>query len=108
MLGTIASPLLDNIQSDVRDKLTQEDVELMGEAGDRLAKSKALNKPEYCKNPKYRNQGLITLIRQYQQDDLEYVEARITFNLTDQTTSDELERFCRDEDGKWTLAPDNS
>lgn len=108
LLGTIAAPILDTIRSDVRDKLTQEDVELMGEAGDRLAKSRALNKPEHWNNPSSGNRGSITLTRRYRQDDLECVEARITFNLADQTSSNELERFCRNEDGKWTLAPDDS
>ena len=106
LLGTIASPLLDSIDPGIRDKLTQKDIEMMGDAGNRLADSKLINEPEYWQNPESKNRGSITVTRRFNRNGQTCVSARITFNLFDRTSSDELENFCQNADGEWETAPD--
>ncbi len=105
LLGTIASPIVETLDSDIRDQLTQRDIELMAEAGKRLGESKALNTPEYWSNAESGNRGSISVNRQFERDGAQCVDARITFNLADRSTSDELATFCRDADGNWRARP---
>lgn len=105
LTGSLASPLIKNIEPDVARLLTQKDVELMGEAANRLSESRKLNQPEYWRNPRSRNAGSISLVRRFEFGGAECVEAAIVIDISGRTAFDQRESFCRNADGKWVSAP---
>lgn len=105
LLGSLLSPFMADIDPNIAEKLTQKDIELMGDAGDRLAKSGRLNQAQRWKNSQSGNEGTITVERRLQINGAECVEVRITLAFADQSTIDEMESFCRNQNGNWELAP---
>lgn len=105
LVGTLASPLINSIQPDVTEKLTQKDIELMGDAGKRASDSGKFDQPYYWQNPDSGNAGSIALRRRFRLDQLECVEAHIAIDIAGKNMIDELQSFCRNPDGKWDSAP---
>lgn len=104
LIGTLAAPLINGIKSDVAAQLTQKDIQLMGDAGKSASDSGVFDQPHYWQNPDSGNAGSITLIRRFQLQASQCVEARITIEISGKSAVDELESFCRNADGKWTAA----
>jgi len=104
LVGTLASPILKNIDKDVAKQLTEKDVDLMGDAGKRVAESGKIGKVQRWENPKSGNSGSITLIRKFKIDDTACVEARITISNRRKEILDKLESYCRGDDDQWILA----
>ena len=107
LIGTLASPIVNSIKPDVARQLTQEDVDLMGEAGKRASDSGRLDQAHQWENPDSGKSGSITLIRRFKLEQSDCVEARITINDPNKRILDKLESYCRNTDGEWaaTAAP---
>ena len=104
LVGTLASPILKNIDKDVAKQLTEKDVDLMGEAGNRVVDSGKIGKEQRWENPKTGNSGSLTLIRKFKIDETNCVEARITISNRRKEILDKLESYCRGDDDQWILA----
>jgi len=104
LIGSLASPIVDSLDVDVARKLTEKDIELLAEAGTRAIKSKGTGKERRWDNPSSKNSGSITIIRKYQLQDLECVEARVRISHKGKQIGDELEKFCLNEKNEWVSA----
>ncbi len=106
LVGTLASPILKSIDKDVAKQLTEKDVELMARAGDELADSGKIDRAQRWENPASGNSGTITIIRKYQAQDTECVEARITISNRRKQILNELNNYCLNAEKKWVIAAD--
>jgi len=105
-IGSLASPIVDEIDSDVARQLTEKDIELLAEAGTRAIKSKSTGKEKHWENPKSGNSGSITIVREYQSQGFECVEARVRISNKRKQIMDELDKFCLNEKNEWVDAED--
>ena len=106
LVGTLASPIVGSIDKDVAKQLTEKDIELMAEVGNKAYKSGKLNKERRWKNPDSGNSGSITLIRKFQLQGAECIETRLRISNKRKELMDELNNYCLDEEGKWVLDKD--
>lgn len=104
LVGTLASPITKNIAPDVAKQITEKDLELMVGAGDRAVESGRVDRERRWENPDSGNSGSITIVRYFELQGAECVEARVRINNRRREIQDRLNEFCRDADGKWTLA----
>ena len=100
-IGSLASPIVDELDSDVARQLTEKDIELMAESGVRAIKSKNTGKDWRWENPKSKNSGSITIVRRYQSKGIECVEARVRISNKRRQIMDELDNFCLNEKNEW-------
>ena len=105
-IGSLASPIVDELDSDVARQLTEKDIELIAEAGVRAIKSKSTGKERRWENPKSGNSGSITIVREYQSQGIECVEARVRISNKRKQIMDELDNFCLNEKNEWVDAED--
>lgn len=106
LVGTLASPILNSIDKDVARQLTEKDLEMMVEVGNRAYQSNRIGKEYRWQNPDSGNSGSITLVRKYQLQGIECVETRITLSNKRKPLMDEINDYCLDAEGKWGLASD--
>jgi surface antigen len=106
LVGTLASPIIENLDRDVVKQLSEKDIELMAEAGDRSYKSDKVDKEHRWENPDSGNSGSITILRKYQLKGAECVEGRSRISNKRKQIMDEVNNYCQDEEGKWGLAAD--
>lgn len=104
LIGTLASPIVENIKPDIARQLSQKDIDMMGEAGKRASDSGRLNQAHRWRNPDSGKSGSITLIRRFKLAQADCVEVRIRINDSDKRLLDKLESYCRQQDGKWVAA----
>jgi len=104
LVGTLASPIVKNIDPDVAKLITEEDIELMVEAGNSVIKSGKVDRERRWENPASGNSGSITITRYFELKGLECVEARVRINNRRRQIQDKRNEFCRDAEEKWTLA----
>ena len=104
LVGTLASPIIKNIDKDVAKQLTEKDIELMGATGRSLVESGKLGKERRWANSKSGNSGSITLMRKFKVDEADCVEARVTINNRRKEILNKLESYCKHQGGKWILA----
>jgi surface antigen/regulator of replication initiation timing len=105
-IGSLASPIVDELDSDVARQLTEKDIELIAEAGVRAIKSKSTGKDWGWENPKSGNSGSITIVREYQSQGIECVEAKVLISNKRKQIMDELDNFCLNEKNEWVNAED--
>ena len=105
-IGSLASPIVNTLDVNVARKLTEKDIELLAEAGTRAIKSKGTGKERRWDNPSSQNSGSITIIRRYQSQDLECVEARVRISHKGKQIGDDQEKFCLNEKNEWVSAED--
>ena len=106
LVGTLASPIVKSLDQDVVRQLTEKDVELMAEAGDRAYKSNKIDKEYRWENPDSGNSGSIILLRKFQLKGAECVETSITMSNRRKQLMDKVNDYCLDAEGKWGLAAD--
>lgn len=104
LVGTLASPIVKNIDADVAKQLTEKDIELMLEAGNKLINTRRTNKEGRWENPNSGNSGSIIVNRFYELQGVECIEARIRISNRRRQILDKLDQYCKDQDDKWTLA----
>ena len=104
LVGTIASPIVKTIDSDVAEKLTERDLELMTEASNRAVKSERLDREVPWSNRQSGNSGSVTVTRVFQLRGYECVEARIQISHKGKQIQDKTAEYCRGEDDAWVLA----
>jgi hypothetical protein len=104
LVGTLASPIVNNIDKDVAKLLTEKDIELMGISGKQVAESGNIDNSQRWKNPDSGNSGSITLLREFKTDDNNCVEVRIRISNRRREIMDKLDSYCRSDDDKWILA----
>jgi len=100
-IGSLASPIVDDLDAEVARQLTDKDIKLMAEAGVEAIKSKTTGKDWSWKNPKSGNSGSITIIRKHQLHGLQCVEARIFISNKSRQIMDEIDDFCLSKENKW-------
>jgi surface antigen/regulator of replication initiation timing len=105
-IGSLASPIVDELDSDVARQLTEKDIELMAEAGVGAIKTKSTGKERRWENSKSGNSGSITIVREYQSQGIECVEARVLISNKRKQIMDELDNFCLNEKNEWVDADD--
>ena len=103
LVGTLASPIVNSIDQDVAKQLTEKDIELMIELGNRAYKSARIDKEYRWENSDSGNSGSITLLRQFQSEGRECTETRVTVNNKRKEIMDEVNNYCLDAEGKWSL-----
>ena len=103
LIGTLASPILKNVQSEIPGKLTQKDIELMGEAGKLASKSKVLEKQYRWENLDSGNSGSISVLRRFKVNKDNCVEVKIVINGQKKSMLEKVEEFCRGDDNDWKL-----
>ena len=104
LVGTLASPITRNLSADVAEQLTEKDIELMADTGNKAVLSGSVDRERVWENPNSGNSGSITILRYFELQGLECIEARIKINNRRKQILDKLNEFCRTEDGQWTLA----
>ncbi len=104
LVGTLASPITKNIDRDVASQITEKDLELMVDAGNRAFESGAVDRERRWENPNSGNSGSITIVRYFARQGLECIEARVRISNSRRELQDKLNEFCRNADGRWTLA----
>lgn len=104
LVGTLASPIVKNIDPDVAKQITEQDIELMVEAGNTAIKSGKVDRERRWENPESGNSGSITITRYFELKGMECVEARIRISNRRKQIQDKGNEFCRNAEGKWTLA----
>ena len=105
LVGTIASPITKNIKPDVAKQLTEGDIELMAETGNKAVKAGEVDREHRWKNFRSGNSGAITVLRFFELEGLTCVDARIEiFNRRNKQIQDKNNEFCRTREGQWTLA----
>lgn len=104
LIGTLASPIIKNIDTDVAKQLTEKDVELIAEAGSRAITSRSIIKERRWENPNSGNSGSITIVRKYALQGIECVEARIRISNKRKQIMDQLDDFCLNEENNWITA----
>lgn len=104
LVGTLASPIVKNIDPDVAKQITEKDIELMVEAGNSVIKSGKVDRERRWENPDSGNSGSIAITRYFELKGLECVEARVRINNRRRQIQDKRNEFCRGAEGKWTLA----
>lgn len=103
LIGTLASPILTNIEPDITKQLTQKDIKLMGEAGKHASKSQKLEEAHQWNNPESGNSGAITILRRFELEQEYCVKVKININKHGSSIMEKIENFCRNKDGKWEL-----
>ena len=105
LVGTIASPITKNIKPEVARQLTERDIELMVEAGNEAVQARRAGREYPWKNPVSGNSGAITVLRFFELQGLDCIEARIEIrDRRNKQLQDRNNEFCRLDDGQWTLA----
>jgi len=104
LVGTLASPIVKSIDKDVAKLLTEKDIELMAEAGNRAYKSGEIEKEYRWENSDSGNSGAITLMRKYLLQGTECVETRVRISNKRKQLMDKINDYCLDAEGKWGLA----
>lgn len=104
LVGTLASPIVKNIDPDVAKQINEKDIELMVEAGNAAIKTGKVDSEKGWQNPDSGNSGSITITRYFELKGLECVEARIRISNPRKRIQDKRNEFCQDAEGKWTLA----
>lgn len=104
LVGTLASPIIKNIDPDVAKQITEKDIELMVEAGNKAIKTGKVDREWRWENPDSGNSGSISVIRYFELKGVECVEARVRINNRRKQIQDKRNEFCRSAEGKWTLA----
>jgi surface antigen/regulator of replication initiation timing len=107
LVGTLASPIVKSLDSDVAKQLTEKDIILMLEAGNRAVQSNKIDKERRWENPNSGNSGSIAIIRKFKLEGLECVEVRIRINNKRKQIQDRLDQYCLDEENNWTSVQDN-
>ena len=103
LVGTLASPIVNSIDQDVAKQLTEKDIELMIELGNRAYKSARIDKEYRWENSDSGNSGSITLLRHFQSEGRECTETRMTINNRRKEIMDKVKNYCLDAEGKWSL-----
>lgn len=103
LIGTLASPILGSIDSDIAKQLTKKDIELLGEAGKQASNSQKLEQSHRWKNPESGNSGAITILRKFEVDQKNCVEVKIVINKHDSSIMEKTEAYCHNQDGDWAL-----
>lgn len=103
IIGTLASPILTNIESDITEQLTQKDIELMAEAGKRASKSQKPEQAHRWENTESGNSGAITILRRFELDQENCVKVRIDINKHGSSIMEKTESFCHNKNGDWKL-----
>lgn len=106
LVGTLASPIVNSIDKDVARQLTEKDLEMMVEVGNRAYQSNRIGKEYRWQNPDSGNSGSITLVRKYQLQGIECVETRIALSNRRKQLMNEINDYCLDAEGMWGLASD--
>lgn len=106
LIGTLASPIVNGIDKDVARQLTEKDLEMVVEVGNRTYQTNRIGKEYRWKNPDSGNSGSITLVRKYQLQAIECVETRITLSNRRKQLMNEINDYCLDAEGKWGLTSD--
>ncbi|MDH3857690.1 MAG: hypothetical protein OEV07_06825 [Gammaproteobacteria bacterium] len=104
LVGTLASPIVKNIDPDVAEQINEKDIELMVEAGNTVIKTGKVDRERGWENPDSGNSGSIAITRYFELKGLECVEARVRINNRRKQIQDKRNEFCRNAEGKWTLA----
>lgn len=104
LVGTLASPITKNIDNDVARQITEKDLELMVDAGNRAFEGGKVDRERRWENPNSGNSGSITIVRYFEHRGLECIEARVRISNPRRELQDKLNEFCRNADGRWTLA----
>ena len=104
LVGTLASPMVKNIDADVAKQLTEKDIELMVEAGNRVVKSGRLERERLWENSESGNSGSIMIIRRFELQGLECYETRIRISNPRKEIQDKTDEFCRNQENKWVQA----
>ena len=105
LVGTLASPLTQNMDAEVAEQLVESDLELMVEAGERGIKSEKIGQEQRWENPESGNSGSLTLVRTFELEGFECHEVRIRIsNARQQEIQDKTDEFCLNQEDKWVLA----
>ncbi len=104
LVGTLASPLIATMDPKVAELLTEDDMKLMNEAGGRATQVEYLNREQTWENPDSGNSGSVTILRKFEIDKHQCVEARITISTDRRQVHDRTNEFCLGADGSWKLA----
>jgi len=104
LVGTIASPIVKNIDADVAKQITEKDIELMVKAGNQAIESGKVNKEKPWENSDSGNSGSITINRYFKLNNHECVETRVRISNRRKQIQDKRNEFCKDEKDQWTLA----
>ena len=104
LIGTLVSPLLGEMPVRVASRLTEEDLALIAEAGDRLRESPTPGRTERWHNPANDNGGEITLLRRYRLHDRDCIEVRVRITTGAEELVDRPGNYCRADDQQWVRA----
>lgn len=104
LVGTLASPIVKNIDADVAKQITEKDIELMVKAGNRAIESGRIDSEKRWENPDSGNSGSITVNRFFEMNSLQCVEARIVISNSRRKIQDKINALCKNAQNQWTLA----
>ena len=106
LVGTLASPIVKSLDPKIAEQLTEEDLKLMAKVGRKAVASKNTNKEWRWENPESKNSGTIVILRKFDQDKLDCIEAELSISRNKRKIYEGIDEFCIDENKKWVLASD--
>ena len=108
LAGTLASPIAKTIDADVARQLTEEDLELLLDAGNQAVASNRPDREYLWENPNTGNSGSVAIIRYFELQGNRCVDARVRINNRRKEIFDKLNEFCRNAEDQWVLASELS
>jgi len=105
LVGSLASPIVKGIDAEVAKQLTEKDLELMVQAGNRAVASRKPGKERRWENPDSGNSGTVEIIRKFELQGFGCIEARVGIsNKKKKQILDKLFEVCKNAEDKWVLA----
>ena len=105
-IGSLASPLVNSIDADVAAQMNDKDFKLLAEAASQAHASSTIGKDWTWENPSSGHSGSITVIRKFNLQGLNCIEARNQISLKGKPSLVDEAEFCLDADDKWIKATD--
>ncbi len=104
LVGTLASPIVKTIDADVAKKLTEKDLELIGNAGKQAVEAKKIGRAWKWNNPDSGNSGSLTITRKYEIRSHVCVEVQVRISIKGKEKMNEPYNSCLNKDEKWVKA----
>lgn len=105
-MGSLASPMVGSIDADVAAQMDDKDFKLLAEVASQAHESSTIGEDWTWENPASGNSGSITVIRKFNLQGLNCIEARNQISLKGKPSLVDEAEFCLDADDKWIKATD--
>ncbi len=104
LVGTLASPIVNKIDADVAQKLTEKDLELMAEASEQAVEEMKIGRIWKWDNQKSGNSGSLTITRKYEIRSHVCVEVEVRVSIKGREKMNEPDNLCLNKEKKWVEA----